>query len=157
VPKKEEIEILEIEGRELRATHPNKPYFSRQVKLSKLDLVQYYFSVAPGALAGIRDRPVVLKRFVDGAEHEPFYQKRVPESRPFWLRTVTLRERRLVSTLNEDLVAITKYERPEPVPLGSKIQSSPVGSSLTRFASMGKRGGLTGSCTPHGSSMGTVE
>jgi len=71
-------------------TNPDKPYFSKQTKLSKLDLVRYYLSVAPGALAGIRDRPVVLKRFVDGAEGEAFYQKRAPANRPPWLRTVTL-------------------------------------------------------------------
>jgi DNA ligase D-like protein (predicted polymerase) len=46
--------------------------------------------VAPGALAGIRDRPIVLKRFVNGAEGEAFYQKRAPSDRPEWLRTVTL-------------------------------------------------------------------
>ena len=71
-------------------THPGKPYFSRQTRLSKLDLIRYYLSVAPGALAGIRDRPLVLKRFVDGAEGEAFYQKRAPARRPAWLRTVTL-------------------------------------------------------------------
>jgi len=79
-----------IEGREVRVTNPDKPYFSRQTKLSKLDLVRYYLSVAPGALAGIRDRPLVLKRFVDGAEGEAFYQKRAPAKRPDWLKTVTL-------------------------------------------------------------------
>ena len=60
--------MLAIEGREVRVTHPGKLYFSKQTKLSKLDLVRYYLSVAPGALAGIRDRPIVLKRFVNGAE-----------------------------------------------------------------------------------------
>src|SRR5207244_4969023 len=79
-----------MNGRELRVTHAGKPYFSRQTKLSKLDLVRYYLAVAPGALAGIRDRPLVLKRFVNGAEGEPFYQKRAPDNRPEWLRTVTL-------------------------------------------------------------------
>src|SRR5947208_5282129 len=83
-------EVLSIEGREVRVTHPDKPYFSKQTKLSKLDLVRYYLSVAPGALAGIADRPVVLKRFVDGAEHEAFYQKRAPKERPAWVRTVVL-------------------------------------------------------------------
>jgi bifunctional non-homologous end joining protein LigD len=87
---KEPAEVLLIEGREVRVTHPDKPYFSRQTKLSKLDLVRYYLSIAPGALAGIRDRPLVLKRFVDGAEGEAFYQKRAPTGRPAWLRTVTL-------------------------------------------------------------------
>src|SRR5580765_2288187 len=88
--KNDTAEILSIDGREVRVTHPDKPYFSKQTKLSKLDLVRYYLSVAPGALAGIRDRPFVLKRFVDGAEGQPFYQKRAPDNRPEWLRTVTL-------------------------------------------------------------------
>ena len=88
--KTAEAAVLAIDGREVRVTNPDKPYFSREVKLSKLDLVRYYLSVAPGALAGIRDRPLVLKRFVDGAEGPPFYQKRAPEQRPDWLRTVML-------------------------------------------------------------------
>jgi bifunctional non-homologous end joining protein LigD len=87
---KEEAAVLTLGGREVRVTNPSKPYFSREAKLSKLEVVQYYVAVAPGALAGIRDRPVVLKRFVDGAEGEPFYQKRAPDNRPEWLRTVTL-------------------------------------------------------------------
>ena len=82
--------VLSIGGREVRVTHPDKLYFSKQTKLSKLDLVRYYLSVAPGALTGIRDRPLVLKRFVDGAEGEAFYQKRAPVKRPEWLRTVAL-------------------------------------------------------------------
>ena len=83
-------ELLTVAGREVRVTHPGKPYFSRDAKLSKLDVVRYYLAVADGALAGIRDRPIVLKRFVDGAEGQAFYQKRAPETRPDWLRTVTL-------------------------------------------------------------------
>jgi bifunctional non-homologous end joining protein LigD len=90
VGKEEAPEILSVEGREVRVTHPSKLYFSREARVTKLDLVRYYLAVAPGALNGIRDRPIVLKRFVNGAEGEPFYQKRAPESRPEWLRTVTL-------------------------------------------------------------------
>jgi DNA ligase D-like protein (predicted polymerase) len=82
--------VLSVEGREVQITHPDKLYFSSQARISKLDLVRYYLSVAPGALAGIRDRPIVLKRFVNGAEAEAFYQKRAPTQRPGWLRTVTL-------------------------------------------------------------------
>jgi bifunctional non-homologous end joining protein LigD len=88
--KDEQVEVLSIDGREVRVTHPDKPYFTQDAKLSKLDLVRYYLSIAPGALAGIRDRPIVLKRFVDGAEGQAFYQKRAPTSRPAWLRTTTL-------------------------------------------------------------------
>src|SRR5437879_2707520 len=88
--KDDTAEVLSIDGREVRVTHPDKLYFSKQTKLAKLDLVRYYLSVAPGALAGIRDRPIVLKRFVNGAEGEAFYQKRAPAERPDWLRTITL-------------------------------------------------------------------
>jgi bifunctional non-homologous end joining protein LigD len=81
--------VLSFEGRAVRITHPDKLYFS-QARISKLDLVRYYLSVAPGAVAGIQDRPIVLKRFVNGAEGQAFYQKRAPAQRPPWLRTVTL-------------------------------------------------------------------
>src|SRR6516164_6962051 len=91
VKKKEATdEVLLINGHDVRVTHPDKLYFSSQTKLTKLDLVSYYLSVAPGALAGIRDRPLVLKRYVDGAEGEAFYQKRAPVQHPLWLRTITL-------------------------------------------------------------------
>ena len=82
--------VLPIDGHEVRISHPDKLYFSKEIKLSKLELVQYYLSVASGALAAIRDRPIVLKRFVNGAEGGAFYQKRAPSERPSWLRTTTL-------------------------------------------------------------------
>jgi bifunctional non-homologous end joining protein LigD len=90
VAKKEASEVLSIDGREVQITHPDKLYFSAQARITKLDLVNYYLSIASGALSGIKDRPIVLKRFVDGAEAPAFYQKRAPAQRPSWLRTVTL-------------------------------------------------------------------
>ena len=90
MPKLDATELLSINGHEIRVSNPEKLYFSKETKLSKLDLVRYYLSVAPGALAGIRDRPLVLKRYVNGAEGEAFYQKRAPAQRPEWLRTITL-------------------------------------------------------------------
>jgi bifunctional non-homologous end joining protein LigD len=89
VAKEAASKALSLEGREVLITNPDKLYFS-QARISKLDLVRYYLSVAPGALLGIQDRPIVLKRFVNGAEAEAFYQKRAPAQRPPWLRTVTL-------------------------------------------------------------------
>jgi len=90
VKQEADAEVISVNGREVRVTHPSKPYFSAETKLSKIDLVRYYLSVAPGAINGIRDRPIVLKRFVDGAEGQAFYQKRAPTNMPRWLRTVTL-------------------------------------------------------------------
>jgi DNA ligase D-like protein (predicted polymerase) len=88
--KKQAAAVLTVSGREVQVTNPDKLYFSRDVKLTKLQVVQYYLSVADGAVRGTRDRPNMLKRFVNGAEKEPFYQKRAPDNRPEWLRTVTL-------------------------------------------------------------------
>ena len=90
VEKGDAVEVLSIEGREVSVTHPGKLYYSKETHLSKIDIVRYYLAVAPGALRGIRDRPLVLKRFVDGAEKPAFYQKRAPTERPSWLNTVTL-------------------------------------------------------------------
>ncbi len=88
--KADDAQLISVDGAEVRVSHPEKLYFSKEVQLTKLDLVRYFLAVAPGALAGIRDRPIVLKRFVNGAEAEPFYQKRAPSDLPVYLRTATL-------------------------------------------------------------------
>ena len=88
--KDEDATLLTIGDHEVRISHPNKPYFTEGTQLGKLDVVQYYLAVAGGALLGIVDRPIVLKRFVNGAHAPPFYQKRAPTPRPDWLRTTTL-------------------------------------------------------------------
>ncbi len=82
--------VLEVAGREVVITNPDKVFFPR-ASYTKLDLVRYYAAVAEGALRGIAGRPIVLKRYVDGAEGEPFFQKRAPEQRPQWIETVELR------------------------------------------------------------------
>ena len=82
--------VLEAAGREVVITNPDKVFFPRAGH-TKLDLAKYYVAVAEGALRGIAGRPIVLKRYVDGAEGEPFFQKRAPEQRPDWIDTVELR------------------------------------------------------------------
>jgi bifunctional non-homologous end joining protein LigD len=84
------VEVVTAGGRKVLVTHPSKVYFAQQARHTKLDVVQYYLAVAEGALSGIRDRPLVLKRFVNGAHAPAFYQKRAPQKLPSWLRTVTL-------------------------------------------------------------------
>ena len=87
---KSETAVVEIAGREVVVTNPAKTFFLRAGH-TKLDLVRYYAAVADGALRGIAGRPIVLKRYVDGAEGEPFFQKRAPEQHPEWVETVELR------------------------------------------------------------------
>src|SRR5262245_64758342 len=81
--------LLEVAGREVAITNPGKVFFPRSGH-TKLDLAKYYVAVAEGALRGITRRPIVLKRYVDGAEGEPFFQKRAPEQHPDWIETVEL-------------------------------------------------------------------
>src|SRR5271155_3122467 len=82
--------VLELAGREVAISNPGKVFFPRTGH-TKLDLVRYYLAVAPGALGGVRERPMALKRFVNGAESEAFFQKRAPDKRPDWIETVELR------------------------------------------------------------------
>ncbi len=89
VPKAKQT-VIEAAGHEVIITNPDKVYFPR-AGYTKLDLAQYYAAVADGALRGIANRPIVLKRYVDGAEGEPFFQKRAPENHPDWVETVELR------------------------------------------------------------------
>src|SRR4249920_586629 len=82
-------EIIRIGDREVSISNPSKVYFP-ETGYTKLDLVQYYLAVADGALRGVRGRPMALKRFVDGAAGEAFFQKRAPDNRPDWIRTAEL-------------------------------------------------------------------
>ncbi|HEX5882455.1 MAG TPA: non-homologous end-joining DNA ligase, partial [Actinomycetota bacterium] len=82
--------VLDVAGREVTVSNPDKVYFPRTGQ-TKLDLVRYYLAVADGALRGVAARPMALKRFVNGAEGEFFFQKRAPEKRPEWVETVELK------------------------------------------------------------------
>src|SRR5437660_5838559 len=81
---------LEVAGREVVITNSDKVFFPRAGH-TKLDLAKYYAAVAGGALRGIAGRPIVLKRYVDGAEGDSFFQKRAPAQRPDWIETVEVR------------------------------------------------------------------
>lgn len=82
--------IVEAAGREVVITNPDKVFFP-EAGHTKLDLARYYLAVAEGALRGIAGRPIVLKRYVNGAAYEPFFQKRAPEQHPDWIETVEFR------------------------------------------------------------------
>jgi DNA ligase D-like protein (predicted polymerase) len=81
--------IIEAAGRELKVSNPQKVFFP-ELGVTKLDLINYYLEVADAALNHLRERPTVLKRFVNGAGQEPFFQKRVPETAPEWLDTAVV-------------------------------------------------------------------
>jgi DNA ligase D-like protein (predicted polymerase) len=88
---------MEVDGRQVDVTHPDKVIFpghgahSGHGGITKLDLIRYYLAVADGALRGVAGRPMILKRFVKGIEHEAVFQKRAPEKRPDWVDVAELR------------------------------------------------------------------
>src|SRR5437870_3757312 len=84
-----ESEVLEVDGREVAISNPDKVFFPASGH-TKLDLIRYYLAVAPGVLRGVSGRPMALKRFVHGATGEAFFQKRAPASRPDWIETAVL-------------------------------------------------------------------
>ena len=90
MPSKTEVTLLDVEGHEVRVSNPSKVYFP-DAGITKLELVRYYLSVAPGALRGVANRPMALKRFVGGISQPPFFQKRAPKNLPPWVETVQLK------------------------------------------------------------------
>ncbi|WP_433527462.1 non-homologous end-joining DNA ligase [Nocardia pseudovaccinii] len=78
---------IEADGRTVAISNPNKVYFTKRGE-TKLDLVRYYQAVAEPFLQVVRDRPLLLERYPDGASGKSWFQKRVPKSAPDWLHTV---------------------------------------------------------------------
>src|SRR5512144_3253816 len=85
---------LEVAGRQVAVTNPDKvviPAVDGHPARTKLDLIHYYLAVADGALRGVADRPMILKRFVKGIAEEAVFQKRAPEKRPEWVDVAELK------------------------------------------------------------------
>jgi DNA ligase D-like protein (predicted polymerase) len=83
-------EYLEVDGRQVAITNPDKVVFP-DIGVTKLDLMRYYLDVSEGALRGVRDRPMILKRFVKGLSEEAVFQKRAPEKRPDFVDVAELK------------------------------------------------------------------
>ncbi|HWI81719.1 non-homologous end-joining DNA ligase [Ramlibacter sp.] len=88
--KEADRQTLQVDGRELVVTHPGKVLFPA-AGITKLDLVNYYLAVAPGALRGCGGRPCVLVRYPNGIDEPFFFQKRAPAGRPDWLEVAEIR------------------------------------------------------------------
>lgn len=90
---KKKEEILTIDGREVRISSPDKVFFPERGE-TKLDLVRHYLSVAEPLMRTMGGRPLLLERYPNGATGSSFFQKRIPDTAPDWLRTT------IVSTPN---------------------------------------------------------
>ncbi|HTA33838.1 MAG TPA: non-homologous end-joining DNA ligase [Solirubrobacteraceae bacterium] len=81
--------VMELYGHEVRVSNPGKLFFP-DAGITKLDLVNYYVECETAVVRHLRERPTVLKRWVDGVAGKPFFQKRVPDGAPEWLQTATV-------------------------------------------------------------------
>ena len=90
----EAVETIEVDGRTIRVTNPDKVFFPDAAggPVTKLEVVRYFVEVAEAMLVGCFERPSTLHRFPDGVRSaEPFYQKRLPRGAPEWVQTTTIR------------------------------------------------------------------
>ncbi len=78
---------LEVGGRTVRITNPDRVYFSARGE-TKLDLARYYVAVGDGIVRALRERPCMLHRFPKGVDGEKVHQKRLPPGAPGWVETV---------------------------------------------------------------------
>jgi DNA ligase D len=90
VAKKDDVEVLEVAGHEVRITSPGRVFFPERGE-TKLDLARYYLAVAEPLMAAMGGRPVLLQRFPAGATGSSFFQKRVaPTKADPWLTTTVV-------------------------------------------------------------------
>lgn len=83
-------ETIEVGGRVVEITHPDKAYFPGRPPITKRQLVAYYVAVAPTMLPYTRGRPVTLQRFPDGIGGAGFFQKEVSDWYPRWIHRATV-------------------------------------------------------------------
>jgi DNA ligase D len=84
-----DAQVLEIAGRDVRITSPDKVLFAERGE-TKLELVRYYEAVGEPLMRAMGGRPVLMQRFPKGAGGPSFFQKRVPDGAPDWLETTTV-------------------------------------------------------------------
>ena len=82
----EETQVKKIKGHEIKFTNLSKIYWPKE-KLTKRDMLNYYYQVAPFILPYLTGRPQSLNRFPNGINGESFYQKDVKGKAPEWLQT----------------------------------------------------------------------
>ena len=81
--------FAEIDGRELRLTNLNKIYFPED-RITKRNLLAYYYRMAPLIIPFLKDRPLVLRRYPNGIAGEAFFQKDADKNTPAWVKTAPI-------------------------------------------------------------------
>ena len=82
----EEAQTRAIGGHNLGFSNLSKIFWPRE-KLTKREMINYYYQVAPYMLPYMKDRPQTLNRHPHGIAGESFYQKNVKGKVPEWIET----------------------------------------------------------------------
>ncbi len=82
----DETQVREIGGHELKFTNLSKIFWPKE-KVTKRDMLNYYYQVAPYILPYLKNRPQSMNRFPNGIDGESFYFKNVKGSAPDWVDT----------------------------------------------------------------------
>lgn len=82
----EETQERKINGHSVKFTNLSKLYWPKD-KVTKRDMLNYYYQVAPYMVPYLKDRPQSLNRFPNGINGKSFYQKNVADKVPKWIKT----------------------------------------------------------------------
>ncbi len=88
VPKQETTAPTQAHA-PVRLTHPEK-ILDAPSQLTKQQLADYYWAIAPNMLPHIANRPLTLVRCPDGPEHQCFYQRHVTPMLPSGIESVSV-------------------------------------------------------------------
>jgi bifunctional non-homologous end joining protein LigD len=82
----DETQVRSVEGHELKFTNLSKIFWPKE-KITKRDMINYYYQVAPYILPYLKDRPQTMNRYPNGIDRDSFYQKDVKGKVPGWIDT----------------------------------------------------------------------
>lgn len=78
---------LKIGDRSVDVTNLDKVFYPK-TGFTKGEVIDYYIKISPVLLPHLKNRPISLKRYPDGVDGFFFYEKRCPEHRPEWMKTI---------------------------------------------------------------------
>jgi len=126
---KDETQVRELNGRQLKFTNLSKLFWPED-GLTKRDMLQYYYQIAPYLLPYLQDRPLTLNRHPNGINGKSFYQKDVKGKVPEWIDTFPYhsegddRDKQfLVCTSEESILYVASLGCIEMNPWSSRTQS----------------------------------
>jgi bifunctional non-homologous end joining protein LigD len=82
-------QIIEIEGKQLKLTNLDKVFYPA-TGFTKGQVIDYYARIAPVLIPHLKDKPLTLKRYPNGVNEPPFFEKNATKYRPDWVKTVPI-------------------------------------------------------------------